>query len=532
MKNISKSELSLSRSKLYSLALLEGGVGIAIEVFGAKMLAPFYGTAFIVWTSVLGVTFFSLSLGYYLGAKISQQENPQRSLLKLILASAFSIEFMLIFATPMFSFFGNMNIYIGCVFNFLFLIGPALLCIGTFSPIIIQLLSDVYTTGGKNSGLVYSLSTTGGIFATFLLGFYIIPTWGISIPLLFAGIVMLFIWIIIGWKFLTFINKIVPLLLFSGVGIFLLLPAKFNKEAAFRIRYNTEGLFGQLKVVDKHDMEAGYQARHLLINGIPQSRILNKPSAYSCWKYVHKIAMYSSLKKNGKSAVLFGLGAGSVSSELARLGLRVDAVEIDGRMLEIAKKYFYYSDTSTSVFVDDARHYLRTTNKKYDLAVFDVANGEVQPSYVFTKESFQELKQCLTPNGVVLIEFQEFLEKGKTPVFMSIMRTMENAGFFVYFSADAVIGFTDIIIVASPLQVDFSLLKRENMTICCAAQPWSQEILANLPSSIKVYPYDTFIFTDNQPMLDILNLVTLRKWRENMIIFSKEELAGGYRLYR
>jgi len=26
--------------------------------------------------------------------------------------------------------------------------------------------------------------------------------------------------------------------------------------------------------------------------------------------------------------------------------------------------------------------------------------------------------------------------------------------------------------------------------------------------------------------------VTLRKWRENMIIFSKEELAGGYRLYR
>ena len=40
---------------------------MAIELAGAKMVAPFYGTSLYVWASVLAVTLGGLTTGYFLG---------------------------------------------------------------------------------------------------------------------------------------------------------------------------------------------------------------------------------------------------------------------------------------------------------------------------------------------------------------------------------------------------------------------------------------------------------------------------------
>ena len=61
---------------------------------------------------------------------------------------------------------------------------------------------------------------------------------------------------------------------------------------------------------------------------------------------------------------------------------------------------------------DDARHYLRTTRKKYDLVVFALIDsltmqstfsGVRLESYMFTVESFRAVRQRLSPNGVLVI---------------------------------------------------------------------------------------------------------------------------------
>ena len=61
---------------------------------------------------------------------------------------------------------------------------------------------------------------------------------------------------------------------------------------------------------------------------------------------------------------------------------------------------------------DDARHFLRTTNRKYDLVVFALIDsltlqssfsGVRLESYMFTRESFEAVKNRLTDRGLLVI---------------------------------------------------------------------------------------------------------------------------------
>ena len=55
------------------------------------------------------------------------------------------------------------------------------------SPMIIRLISDEVKEVGKNAGTVYAVSTVGGILATFIFGFYIIPYLGLRFGAYFTA---------------------------------------------------------------------------------------------------------------------------------------------------------------------------------------------------------------------------------------------------------------------------------------------------------------------------------------------------------
>jgi spermidine synthase len=112
------------------------------------------------------------------------------------------------------------------------------------------------------------------------------------------------------------------------------------------------------------------------------------------------------------------LGAGSGTDVVAALrhgAKHVDAVEIDPVIVRLGRQYNPdkpYSDPRVTVVNDDARHFLRTTTKKYDLVVFALIDsltmqssfsGVRLESYMFTEESFRAVRDRLAPNGVLVV---------------------------------------------------------------------------------------------------------------------------------
>ncbi len=119
------------------------------------------------------------------------------------------------------------------------------------------------------------------------------------------------------------------------------------------------------------------------------------------------------------------LGAGTGTDVAAALGhgaRHVDAVDIDPVILRLGAERHPdhpYSDPRVTLICDDARHFLRTTTKKYDLVVFALIDsltvqssfsGVRLESYMFTKESFEAVRDHLSARGVLAL-YNYFREK-------------------------------------------------------------------------------------------------------------------------
>jgi spermidine synthase len=121
--------------------------------------------------------------------------------------------------------------------------------------------------------------------------------------------------------------------------------------------------------------------------------------------------------------LILGAGSGTdVAAALMHGAKHVDAVEIDPAILRIGKAQHPdhpYSDPRVTMINDDARHYLRTTTKKYDLVVFALIDsltmqssfsGVRLESYMFTTESFKAVRDHLRPDGLLVV-YNYFREK-------------------------------------------------------------------------------------------------------------------------
>jgi predicted membrane-bound spermidine synthase len=125
---------------------------------------------------------------------------------------------------------------------------------------------------------------------------------------------------------------------------------------------------------------------------------------------------YTAFGDTFRDVLILGAGSGTdVAAALAHGVSSVDAVEIDPAILRLGRERHPnrpYADSRVHQVVDDARHFLRTTAKKYDLVVFALIDsltlqsafsGVRLESYMFTEESFRAVRHVLRPDGVLVI---------------------------------------------------------------------------------------------------------------------------------
>lgn len=172
---------------LFLVSFVEGGAVMAVEITGAKLVGPHYGSSLYVWSAVLALTLGGLAGGYFLGGYVSHRFPQRRALFVIMLLSALLVAPMPWLAPWIMQATLGMELRLGITLSALVYLFPPLVCFGMVSPLIIRLISTHRDLIGHAVGKIYAISTLGGILTTFAVVFYAIPEVGMRETLLFTA---------------------------------------------------------------------------------------------------------------------------------------------------------------------------------------------------------------------------------------------------------------------------------------------------------------------------------------------------------
>lgn len=512
---------------LLALSFTEGAAVMIAELVGARMLAPLYGSSLYVWGAVIGITLISLTLGYYLGGLLSFRRRRELVYWLMLIAAVLITAMPSVAQTLMTAWTDMETVKAILLLTTIYLL-PPLLLLGATPPLIISILSSEVADAGKTAGLVYGVSTIGGIVATFAAGFYLIPDFGLTRTALGTGValaVLPFV-LLLGARHYPAVAAPAALAALLMVS---LQPVKEHPGVEFR--YQSEGLLGQIKIADIHLInnvtKSKVTDRVMFVNRTGQTWI-NLSTAEPRWPYVHYLQSLGSVQPPGSRALLLGLGGGIVARNLQAEGYTVDSVELDRRVAKIAIKYFDLTPNGDTV-VDDGRHYIRSTHRRYDLIVFDVFQAEIPPAHMLTLETFRELKDLLNPGGFVAINYSGFLTGSVGYGARSIYKTLLAAGYRVRVLPAGSQGeeTRNNVFVATLDDQDFSAPR---IPVMEDGRPRAPADLFMDPAAIDVE--HAMVLTDDQPILEKLNLEAAAIWRaEYLEYFTKPFLQMGIPLF-
>lgn len=113
------------------------------------------------------------------------------------------------------------------------------------------------------------------------------------------------------------------------------------------------------------------------------------------------------LKPDVSKVLIIGLGGGSLPTALRRIlpDARVDTVEIDPAVLNVAQRYFgYRTDPRQQVHLDDGRAFVERAlarGERYDLVMLDAFDETYIPPHLLTRQFISQVRSLLTPGGVL-----------------------------------------------------------------------------------------------------------------------------------
>ena len=109
-----------------------------------------------------------------------------------------------------------------------------------------------------------------------------------------------------------------------------------------------------------------------------------------------------------ESILIAGLGGGSIPMTFGDLfpEARIDVIEIDPAVVSVAREFFLFEESENMrVHVNDARVFIKRAvlaGRQYDYIMLDAFTGDYIPEHLLTREFLEEVKQILSPDGVLV----------------------------------------------------------------------------------------------------------------------------------
>ena len=413
-----RASTALTSVTIYSMAFVTGAIVMSFEMLGSRYLNPYFGSGIYTWASLISTVLMALTLGYFLGGWLADRTASLSVLAVTVLVASLYMLALPSFAQPMLELLlaDIEDVRTGSLVASLAILLFPVTFFGMYSPFAIRLMLRSAQSSGMVSGTVYGVSTFGSIVGTLGTTFYLIPTIGtraITLWLGGAGVACALVLLALGRTERKAAGATAATLLIA-IAV-LALPAS-AQDALIDESVRAEILkrpAGRLSHVESeyNDIYISKRRNQLImtfqLKGWDYTEsVTNLEDPDDLPLHYSQVMTAASLlyPREVKRVLMIGLGGGSISTYYGRAmpDVHIDTVELDQRVIDVAKQYFALRETPRVRYMAaDGRVFLNRSKDLYDLILLDAYRGGYVPFHLLTREFYTLVKSRLTPGGAV-----------------------------------------------------------------------------------------------------------------------------------
>ena len=401
------------------LVFVVGMGSLGAEIAAVRLLAPYFGASSVIWANTIGVVLVALSVGYWLGGRWADRNPTLKALCRVALLAAGLLALVPFAARPLLD-AGvealdeiSAGAFVGSLIAVLLLIAVPVLLLGTVSPWALRIAVRDVEHAGEVAGRLYALGTAGSLVGTLLSSLVLVPLVGTRRAFLLFALLIAIV-AVLGLRPVRR-YALAPV----AIALLMLIPVGTLKASDNgRVIHEAETEYQYARVIDRPDGR-----RVLELNEGQANHSVYRPETVLTNDYWddHLVLPWATGRRTAPARVaILGNAGGTTARAYGKYWprTRVDAVEIDGELNEIAEKYFGMEPRpSLHVHAADARPWLRRQDGvRFDAISVDAYRQPYIPFYLTTREFFELVRDRLAPGGVVVInvghpEDQDELQK-------------------------------------------------------------------------------------------------------------------------
>jgi len=219
--------------------------------------------------------------------------------------------------------------------------------------------------------------------------------------------------------------------------------------------YEVDSAYHRLRVTDNEGI------RLLRFERNRQSSMYLDDPFETDFKYPGYLHLSIALRPDAQRTLVIGLGGGSVVKRMWRdyPQMRLDVVEIDPEVVDIARRFFALpNDQRIRIFVEDGRTFVRFAPDLYDIVIVDAFDDDRVPRPLVTEEFMREAREAMNPDGVLAYNYIGALYGPHSKPFRSLHRTLANVWSHVWvfpigFSEDVTDKSRNIVVFATDVEL-------------------------------------------------------------------------------
>lgn len=190
-----------------------------------------------------------------------------------------------------------------------------------------------------------------------------------------------------------------------------------------KILYEKPSAYSNIIVTENED---GLRTLLFERNGARQSVVKVGDPDHLELPYARVMSVGLTLVQRPRRVLIVGLGGGTIPSFLHKHypRTRIDVVDIDPAVIDVARRFFgFREDATLRAYADDGRRFIEQCREPYDMIFLDAFGTENVPFHLATQEFLQAVRRAVAPDGVVL---GNIWSRGSNPLYDSMVRTYQE----------------------------------------------------------------------------------------------------------